>query len=70
MDTIDYEIESVKKIDIQDGDVLVISIKGHLPIEKKEEIKRNFEDSFLPKKVAVKVVNADLVDIQVLRANG
>lgn len=61
-------IERVLKIDVEDGDVLAICLKGsYLSAEKREQIIKGFQDAFLPKNVKVIMVNADVMDLKVVR---
>jgi hypothetical protein len=62
------EITKVEKIDIQNGDVLAVFVKGAHPASELERIKKKLTDDFLPKVVKVEIMNAEIVDLKVLRA--
>ena len=63
------EIQKVEKLDLQNGDYLAVFIKGHIPMEASERLKCQLEKDFLPKIVTVRVFNADLVELKVLRVS-
>ena len=62
------EITKVEKIDVENGDVLAVMVKGlHAP-EALEHVKKSMTDSFLPKIVKVVILNAESVELKVIRA--
>jgi hypothetical protein len=63
------EITKVEKIDVQSGDYLAVFIKGNFPFEIHERIRQQLVKDFLPKNVTVKIFNADLVELKVLRVS-
>lgn len=62
------EITKIEVINVQDGDVLAIFVKGHHMKETLERLKIELAEKFLPKKIEVAIVNADLIDLKVLQA--
>jgi len=62
------EITRVEKIDIEEGDLLAVFVKGYHSMESLEGTKKLLVDSFLPKQVKVVIVNVDIVDMKVFRA--
>lgn len=64
----EVQITKVQKINIQDGDVLAVYVLHPLPIQAQVIVKENFERSFLPRKVKVLILNAEAMELEVLRA--
>lgn len=62
------EITKTEKIDIEDGDVLVVFVKGYHALVELERVKKTLADSFLPKKVKVVIADGEVIDMKVLRA--
>ena len=62
------EITKTEVIRVEDGDVLGVFIKGHSTQESLERLKQELRNKFLPKKIEVAIINADVVDLKVLRA--
>ena len=62
------EITKVEKIDIEDGDILAVFIKGVHSQEMFAKVTKELSASFLPKIVKVHVFNADVVELKVIRA--
>jgi hypothetical protein len=63
----EIEVVKVEKIDIQDGDVLAVYLRGMYSVERMQATKEMFVNAFLPKKVKVVLVNGDAADLRVLR---
>lgn len=62
------EITKTEKIDVEEGDLLAVFVKGYHSLEKLEKVKKELTDSFLPKKVKVVIVNEEVMDMKVFRA--
>ena len=63
------EISNVEIISPIDGDVIAVYVKGYHSQEALEFMKKEIRTSFLPKIVKVIIINAELVDIKVMRVN-
>ena len=62
------EITKTEIIHVEDGDVLGVFVKGYNTQESLERIRQELCNKFLPKKINVVIINADVVDLKVLRA--
>ncbi len=67
MDNIFDNVEKAEVIDVKDGDVIVLYIKGYMPSKEKTEILENSVSRLFDGKVKVLVVNYDTVKVGVLR---
>jgi len=65
----DIEIKTVEKLDLKDGDVLAVYIKGMPSQSDITYIERRLTEMFLPKIVKVLVINAETVKLQALRTD-
>ncbi len=61
------EIDSIKRIDVKDGDVLAVFVKGRQSAESLILMKQKIANDFLPSVVKVEIFNAEIVDMKVFR---
>ena len=63
----EVKIENFSILRPRDGDFIAVFIKGIYSEEQREKIRNDLIDSLLPHKVKVKIFNADLVELKVIR---
>lgn len=61
-------VKSTEVIKVEDGDVLAVMVKGLRAPEALGRIKKSMTELFLPKKVNVVILNAEDVELKVIRA--
>jgi hypothetical protein len=63
------EIVRVEKVEVNEGDVLAVYVRGLLSAEARAMEKQRIEKAFLPKAIKVLILNADAVQVQVFKSN-
>ena len=61
------EITKTEVIRVEDGDVLAVFVKGSHLSSVLERVKQKLTNDFLPKKITVEIINADAIDLKVIR---
>ena len=64
-----FEVIKTEKVEVNDGDVLAVYIRGYLSAEAREMEKQRIIKAFLPKTIKVLIVNVDAVQLQVYTTN-
>lgn len=64
----EIEIKNAEIIRAQDGDVIVVSVKGYAHAPELERVKEELTKLFLPKSVKVVIVNGEILELKVMRA--